>query len=217
MRLTGVLEDVTMKSTITSRSDRCLLLSCACALALSCLLLLTPGARGQVAGRVSRPQALIAESSGDGADETDQQTGQPGTEGQAPLASAMLQQCLTAADQSERSAVFSGEMNAIPGSVRMAMRIDVQEQLAGEALFHTITAAGLGVWRSSDAGVKSYRYIKQVTNLSAPAFYRAVVGFRWLNAKGRLLKSVSDPTPRCVQPVPPSVPPTTVPSTGSLE
>ena len=59
--------------------------------------------------------------------------------------------------------------------------------MSGEAQFHTVTAPGLGAWRVSDPGVKAYRYIKQVTNLSAPASYRATVRFRWLNAKGRLI------------------------------
>ena len=185
-----------MMSTPTSRSDRCFLLSCACALALSCLLLLTPGARGQ-----------------DGSPAT----GQPSVEGQTPIAQAMLQQCVTAAAQSERSAVFSGEMNAIPDSTRMMMRIDVQEQLAGETLFHTIAAPALGVWRSSDADVRSYRFIRQVTNLGAPGFYRALVSFRWLNAKDHIIKTLAEHTPRCVQPVPAPALTSTTPVTGSLE
>ena len=75
-------------------------------------------------------------------------------------------------------------MTAIPGTARMAMRIDVQERMPGEALFHTVSAPGLGVWRGSDPKVKVYKYLKQVTNLSSPASYRALVRFRWLNAKG---------------------------------
>jgi hypothetical protein len=186
-----------MMSTLPSRSDR-RLYSCACALALLCLLLLTPGAMGQAALPSS---------------------GQVSAEGQAPVALAMLQQCLAAPAQSERSAVFSGEMNAISGSTRMMMRIDVQEQLAGETAFHTIAAPGLGVWRSSDVDVRSYRFIRQVTNLSAPGFYRAIVSFRWLNAKDHPIKTVAQHTPRCIQPVPAPVPvtPSTVLVTGSLE
>jgi hypothetical protein len=68
------------------------------------------------------------------------------------------------------------------------------------------------VWRSSAPGVKVYKYLKQVTNLSAPAFYRAAVRFRWLNAKGRLIFATELHTPRCEQPAP--VTPTT-PSTPS--
>jgi hypothetical protein len=48
--------------------------------------------------------------------------------------------------------------------------------------------------------VKIYKYVKQVTNLGAPAAYRAVVRFRWLGEKGRALKHAELHTPRCQQP-----------------
>jgi hypothetical protein len=143
-----------------------------------------------------------------------------------PTASATLEQCIGAVSQTERSATFAGEMTAIPGSAHLEMRIDVLERRPEEATFHTVSAPGLGVWRSSAPGVKAYRYLKQVTNLSAPAFYRAGVRFRWLNAKGRLMKAEELRTPRCEQPaepstassptsLPPSPPGTVVPpSTG---
>jgi hypothetical protein len=120
--------------------------------------------------------------------------------------SATLAQCVTAVLQSERSATFSGEMTAIPGSARMSMRIDVQERVPSEARFHTVSAPGLGVWRGSEAGVKTYRYVKQVTNLSAPAVFRASVGFRWLTAKGHLIRHVERRTAACAQPAAPPVP-----------
>ena len=41
--------------------------------------------------------------------------------------------------------MFSGETTAIAGSARMSMRIEIQEVGAGEMLFHTISAPGLGV------------------------------------------------------------------------
>jgi hypothetical protein len=135
-----------------------------------------------------------------------QAAGVSGSGGEAPSASATLEQCVTAVAQSERSATFVGDMTAIAGTVRMAMRIDVQQQAPGETVFHTIDAPGLGVWRSSDPGVKSYRYLKQVTNLHAPAVYRAAVRFRWLNANGRPVKVVERNTPKCGQPAPPPTP-----------
>jgi hypothetical protein len=127
-------------------------------------------------------------------------TGQQSGAVQAASASATLEQCVPAAAQSERSAMFAGEMTAMAGSVRMAIRIEIQELAPGEAAFHTITAPGLGVWRSSDPGVKAYKYVKQVTNLFAPASYRAIVRFRWLNAKGHQIKSTQKHTLRCEQP-----------------
>ena len=132
--------------------------------------------------------------------------------------SATLEQCLTAATQAERSATFAGEMAAIPGTARMEMRVDVIERMSGEDLYHTVSAPGLGVWRESAPGVKAYRYLKQVTNLTGGAFYRGAVSFRWLNAKGRLLAVTELRTKRCEQPVAstptpvPVTPPASVPS-----
>jgi hypothetical protein len=117
-----------------------------------------------------------------------------------PNASATLEQCLTVGPQSERSATFAGEMGSVLGSSRLEMRIDVAERLPSEFSYHTLSAPGLGVWRVAAPGVKVYRYLKQVTNLSGPAFYRGVVRFRWLSARGRLLAAASLHTRRCEQP-----------------
>jgi hypothetical protein len=127
--------------------------------------------------------------------------GQLGTGGDVPGVSATLEQCVTVGEQAERSATFYGEMTEIAGATRMMMRIDVQERMPGEASFHLVSAPGLGVWRGSDPGVKIYKYVKQVTDLSSPALYRAVVRFHWLSAKGHLLKRAAMLTPTCVQPL----------------
>src|SRR5690242_1644386 len=70
--------------------------------------------------------------------------------GSAPPDSASLQQCVTSVVQLERSATFAGEMTALPGSARMAMRVEVQERRSAEFAFHTVLAPGLGAWRGSD-------------------------------------------------------------------
>jgi hypothetical protein len=121
-----------------------------------------------------------------------------------PSFSATLESCVMAAEPSERTATFAGEMAAIPGTAKMQMRIDVLERTPVETAFHTVTAPGLGVWRTAAPGVKTYKYLKEVTNLAAPAYYRAAVRFRWLNAKGRLIKAQETRTPRCLQTVPPA-------------
>ena len=124
--------------------------------------------------------------------------------GGRPLASATLVGCVTASEQDERSATFAGEMTAIPGSAHLEVRIDLLERLPQQTQFHTVTAPGLGIWRGSAPGVKVFRDLKLVTNLSAPAFYRGALRFRWLNARGRLMRSEELRTPRCEQPAPPS-------------
>lgn len=115
-------------------------------------------------------------------------------------ASASLQQCLAVGAQAERSATFAGEMTAVPGAARMEMRINLVEMLPGEFQYRLVTSPGLGAWRISAPGVKLFTSINHVTNLSAPAFYKGAVRFRWLNAKGHVIKVQELRTPRCEQP-----------------
>ncbi len=135
---------------------------------------------------------------------------------------ATLEQCATSTVQAERSATFTAQMTATSATQRMAMRIELEQRLRGEPSYHTITAPGLGVWQRSEAGVQIYKYVKQVTNLQAPAAYRAIVRFRWVGDKGRVLKRAEIRTPHCLQPTlsrdvtqtPPSTPaPTSTTST----
>jgi hypothetical protein len=132
-------------------------------------------------------------------------------------ATATVEQCVTTGEQVDRAATFSGEMTAIAGTARMAMRIEVQERLPEEGLFHTVSAPGLGVWRGSAPGVKIYQYVKQVTNLSSPADYRALVRFHWLNDKGYVIRRAERHTLQCMQPasVPAPAPVTPVTPGGS--
>ena len=104
-------------------------------------------------------------------------------------------------------------MTAVAETARMQIRVEVQERIPGEPQYRTVSDPALGVWHGSAPGVKLYTHIQQVTNLSAPAFYRAVVHFRWLNAKGRAIKAEQLSTPRCEQPAPPSSTATGTPTT----
>jgi hypothetical protein len=131
--------------------------------------------------------------------------GQSGAPSAKPIASATLMQCATATiPQTERSATFAGEMTAIAGTARMQMRVELQERIAGELQYRTVADPALGVWRGSAPGVKVFTHIEQVSNLSAPAVYRGVVHFRWVNAKGHTIKVEELPTSVCEQPAPPS-------------
>ncbi|HEY5195369.1 MAG TPA: hypothetical protein VIJ39_16050 [Solirubrobacteraceae bacterium] len=117
-----------------------------------------------------------------------------------PAYSATVEQCATSTVQAERSATFTAQMTATADTQRMGVRFELQQRLRGESEFHTVLAPGLGVWHSSEVGVQIYKYVKQVTNLDAPAAYRAIVHFRWLSDKGRMLKRSESRTSRCIQP-----------------
>lgn len=114
-------------------------------------------------------------------------------------ASATLEKCVISAEQSERYATFAGHMIAVPGSTGMAMRIGIEDRVAGERfhLVESVSAPGLGAWRGAESGVKSFKDLKQVTNLGVPVDYRGIVHFRWTDSKGIVIKHETMRTPVC--------------------
>jgi hypothetical protein len=117
----------------------------------------------------------------------------------AARGSAALLDCHAAVDQAGRFASFQGAMTAVAHTQRMAIRIDLEERVPTVSGFRAVSAPGLGVWRRSATGVKIYRYVKQVTNLPAPASFRAVVRFRWLGAGDSVIRRATRRTETCVQ------------------
>ncbi len=163
-------------------------------------LVLTPAALGGTA--VAASSAGVRRGVADGGGGVDVQSTPTSAK---PIATATLTQCATATiPQTERSATFAGEMTAIAATARMQMRIDLEERTPGEQQYRMVNSPALGVWHGSTPGVKVFAHIQQVTNLSAPAVYRGVVRFRWINAKGHTIKAEELRTARCEQPAPPS-------------
>jgi hypothetical protein len=127
--------------------------------------------------------------------------------------SVTLEQCVSAGVQAGRSATFVSQMVATAATQKMAMRIVLEERTRGEAEYHAVPGPGFGVWRPSEPGVKIYKYVKQVTNLAAPAVYRATVKFRWVGDKGKVVKRADLRSSRCFQP-PLTAPVTPAPAAG---
>ena len=117
----------------------------------------------------------------------------------APRQAVKLLDCETALGQTGRSAVFEGRMRSVAGAQRLQMRFSLQARRQGGG-WRGVQAPGLGRWVSSDSGVKRYVYTKRVENLAAPASYRALVRFRWLDADGKRVLSASEVSPVCAQP-----------------
>src|SRR5947209_3699827 len=104
-----------------------------------------------------------------------------------PRSSAQLERCHASLDAAQRYAVFSGTMRSLrAGQDRMEMRFDLFRRAPGASAFKRVAAPGLGVWNRADPGVGRFKFRQKVENLGAPAAYRAVVGFRWVNARGRV-------------------------------
>ncbi len=170
-------------------------------LAAACLLAAaTAPLYATVAARAGTGEKISKVSNGSSAPSAKPgSSGKPGSSIPA-LASATLEQCTTAVDSAARAATFNGQMSSVPGTRRMAIQIAVQEQMPGDAAFHTLGAAAWSGWRRSEAGVKIYKYVRQVTDLPAPGAFRAIVLFRWIGERGRVIKRAVRRTPVCVQP-----------------
>jgi hypothetical protein len=124
----------------------------------------------------------------------------PAIEATAPAVSATVEKCLTPTKEAAGAVTFAAQMTSIPGSDAMAVRVQLQEHTPASPGFHQVEAPGLGAWHQSEPSVKVFRYLTQVTNLAAPAAYRALVSFRWLDVGGHEIKQLTRRTPVCRQP-----------------
>src|SRR4051794_24296576 len=106
---------------------------------------------------------------------------------------------VTRCDRDDHAVVFEGRMT---GSGRLQMRFTLQAQTPDEPGWRKVDAEGFGVWITAPAGVRRYLYDKTVENLIAPASYRAVVNFRWRNARGRIVRRSRATSGACRQPDP---------------
>jgi hypothetical protein len=121
---------------------------------------------------------------------------------QGGFAAVRLTACTTAEEQAERSAVFEGEMRAVRGTMRLQMRFTLQARTPVQKGWARVAAPKLDTWVSAHPGKRGYVYVKRVDNLLAPADYRTVVRFRWLDADGDVVASAKRVSRTCHQPDP---------------
>jgi hypothetical protein len=108
--------------------------------------------------------------------------------------------CESALDAAGRAATFEGRMRTRRGAKRMQMRFTLQTRSPESLSWRALPAAGFGRWLTSDAGVGRYVYTKRVVSLLAPASYRTIVRFRWLDADGDRVASSRSTSAICRQP-----------------
>jgi len=119
-----------------------------------------------------------------------------------PVLAAKLASCTVGEDVMGGRAVFTGSMPAVRGARRLWMRFDLERRRDDEDGWRRVTGARLGGWEKSRRGVSGFVYSKRVEGLTAPAAYRAVVRFRWVDARGRTVRSSRRTTGACRQPDP---------------
>jgi len=112
--------------------------------------------------------------------------------------------CTTGPDDASRAAAFTGSMPAAAQTKRLQMRfVLIQRKGASpKGAFKKIAVPGWGGWEKSDPGRQGFVFTKRVEALAAPAGYRAVITFRWLDAKGHIQRTTTRTSPACEQPDP---------------
>jgi hypothetical protein len=123
----------------------------------------------------------------------------------APAAAAQaavvkLTDCTPALAPQDRTATFAARVRAAHGSDRMAVRFTLQEREGGLAAWRRVDVPGWSAWLTSEPGVGRYAYDKTIANLSAPASYRVVVRFRWLDIDGAVIARTRATSRACRQP-----------------
>jgi hypothetical protein len=119
----------------------------------------------------------------------------------AGAASVKVTDCAPALDPVARSATFEARVKSIAGGDRMQVRFTLQERERGmSARWRKVVAPGFEEWLTSESGVGRYSYSRTIQNLTAPASYRTVVRFRWLDAEGEVLRTSRRTSKACRQP-----------------
>lgn len=119
----------------------------------------------------------------------------------ADAASVKVVDCTPALDPAARSATFDARVRASRGSDRMQVRFTLQVRDEGIGTrWRKVVAPGFEQWLTSAAGVRRYAYTRTIQNLTAPASYRTIVRFRWLDEDGLVLRSTRVTSAQCRQP-----------------
>jgi hypothetical protein len=117
-----------------------------------------------------------------------------------PPLSAALTSCVRSPDEAQRAASFTAGMPALRRTARMELRFDLYQRSSARRPFTRVRVPRWGVWQRSKRNVAGFVFRKHVNGLQAPADYRAVVRFRWLDARGRVQRRARRVTRACRQP-----------------
>jgi hypothetical protein len=118
----------------------------------------------------------------------------------AGAATVRLVECVPALAAAERSATFEARVHRVGDSERMQLRFTLQVRQDALQRWQRVPAADADEWLTSFPGVRRYSYSRTVRNLAAPASYRMIVRFRWLDAHGAVVRRSRATSRACRQP-----------------
>jgi archaellum component FlaF (FlaF/FlaG flagellin family) len=97
-----------------------------------------------------------------------------------------------------RAATFYARMYAVKGTNTMAMRFTLINR-AGDGPPSVVDNPSLSQWRKSRAGVSRFGYAQSVEGLERGGVYAVQVQFRWLDMRGKVIRSVKRTSSSCRQ------------------
>ena len=106
---------------------------------------------------------------------------------------------LTACEPRERAVEFEARMDKVAGSARMKLRFTLEARKRGKA-WRRVAAPELRGWRTASSETTRFISERRVTQLVGPAYYRALVRFRWIDADGDIVATAKARSRACRQP-----------------
>jgi CARDB len=119
----------------------------------------------------------------------------PSAHASTKLGQAVLTRCATGV------ATFEGRITPLRRAAKAQMRFTLQARTPEQPEWRRVQAPGFSAWITAPRAGR-YLYDKTVEQLLAPGEYRAVVHFRWRDARGRTVRSERATTKACRQPDP---------------
>jgi CARDB len=114
--------------------------------------------------------------------------------------------CQRALDPPTRAVSITAVMPTLPATKKLALKFELLRRSAQARLFSEVSGHDLRTWVHPDNPTLGQRpgdvwiLNHPVVNLLAPAFYRFRVSFRWIGARGRVLRDAVRESPICYEP-----------------
>jgi hypothetical protein len=106
---------------------------------------------------------------------------------------------LTACVPRDRAAEFEARMGQVADAAKLKMRFKLQARKPGRKAYRRVAAPGFSDWTTADPGTSRYVFTRRVEGLIGPARYRAMVRFKWLDARGKTILSARRFSKSCRQ------------------
>jgi len=122
----------------------------------------------------------------------------PAAAAHASTTKLLVRSCETGDTAKQRAATFYARMYAVKGTNTMAMRFTLINR-AGAGPPTVVDNPSLSQWRKSRPGVARFGYAQAVEGLERGGIYAVQVQFRWLDAHGKVVRSVKRTSSNCRQ------------------